>query len=79
MESTVVVLRKSHGAFSAGTRVTPIDRDSRHKVNLCLVRGKEIHVHDDDLVTLRKATYNESRPPRWFRRRNAKNRNITET
>jgi len=64
-----VVLRKSHGAFSAGTPVNVLDRDKRHKVNLCTALGTELHVHDDDLVTRRSCEYVSTQPPRWIRRR----------
>lgn len=73
-----LVLRKSHGAYSAGTEVMVLDRDKRHKMNLCYVRGgDEIHVHDNDLVQRRDMTDVFDRPPRWVRR-NRLNENVSE-
>jgi hypothetical protein len=66
-----VVLRKSHGAFSAGTRVTILDRDKRQKYNLVKPHcsDQELHVHDNDLVELRSHELISTRPPRWIRRK----------
>lgn len=51
-----LVLRKTVGAFSAGTEVFGLDHDANNGV--CLVvphcaRSTELHVPDDKLVTLR--------------------------
>jgi hypothetical protein len=63
-----IVLKKSTGAFSAGTPVLVLDRDSRHKYNLCRIGDTEMHLHDDELVKRRNATDIFTTTPRWLRR-----------
>lgn len=68
-----LVLRKSHGAYSAGTRINVVDRDMHNKVNLVtpeFAADVKLHVHDDDLVELRSCTAIAPIAPRWLRRRN---------